>query len=293
MNLKAWINRVVLVIFGLLIYQVVQAAPIATVVVPPINQPPTNQYFPGKFIWRNLFTNDVESAVNFYRGMFSWESRRFGGGRNAYMLMTNTGLSVAGIILLDNKDNSENQWVSFISVDDVKQTSNYVTATGGKVLVSPRVFEQHGQLAIFTDPEGAAFGVMNSSSGDPREVMPRVGQFVWADLLAMQPVTQTRFYQGIANYTVDPNPSAGTKIDFFLKTNNIPRAGVLEIPDDDILPNWLPYVRVNNIVDSVVKTTQLGGTVILEPSVNVYNGKLAVILDPTGAAIGMVEISQQ
>ncbi|WP_455219699.1 VOC family protein [Kaarinaea lacus] len=293
MKIQAWIKRVVILVFGFLVYQAGHTAPIATVIVPPINQPSTNQYFPGKFIWRNLFTNDVESAVNFYRGMFGWESRRFGGGRNAYMLMTNTGLSVAGIILLNNNDNTENQWVSFISVDDVNQTSNYVTGNGGKVLVSPRIFEQHGQLAIFADPEGAAFGVMNSSSGDPRDVMPEVGQFVWADLLAKQPKAQIAFYKGIADYAVEQNQSSAVDNDFFLRTRNVPRAGILEIPDKDILPNWLPYVRVNNMVDSIVKTTQLGGTVILEPSMEIYNGKLAVILDPTGAALGMIEISQQ
>ena len=282
-----------MLIVGLLMCQAGQTAPIATVVVPPINQPPTNQYFPGKFVWRNLFTNDVESAVNFYRGMFGWESRRFGGGRNAYMLLTTRGLSVAGIIQLQNQDNSENQWVSFISVDDVDSVNNHVMKNGGKVLVSPRLFEQHGQVAIFADPEGAAFGVINSSSGDPRDMLPEVGQFIWADLLAKQPKAQIEFYKGIADYTIEQNQSSIVDNDFFLRTRNVPRAGVLEVPATDILPNWLPYVRVNNIVDSIVKTTQLGGTVILEPSMEIYNGKLAVILDPTGAAIGIIEISQQ
>ena len=293
MKLQAWIKRVVLLIVGLLMCQAGHTAPIATVVVPPINQPPTNQYFPGKFVWRNLFTNDVEGAVNFYRGMFDWESRRFGGGRNAYILLTTRGLSVAGIIQLQNQDNSENQWVSFISVDDVDSVNNNVMQNGGKVLVGPRLFEQHGQVAIFADPEGAAFGVINSSSGDPRDVLPAVGQFIWTDLLAVQPDVQIGFYKGIADYTVEQNQSSAIDNDFFLKTRNVPRAGVLKIPSNDILPNWLPYVRVNNIVDSIVKTTQLGGTVILEPSMEIYNGKLAVILDPTGAALGIIEISQQ
>ena len=268
-------------------------APIASVIVPPINQPPTNQFYPGKFVWQDLFTNDVESAANFYKGMFGWESRKFGAGNNAYLLLTNRGLSVAGVVRLKKDDNSENQWVSFISVDDVKGANSYVTQNGGNVLVGPKLFEQHGQVAIFADPEGAAFGVINSSSGDPREVLPEVGQFVWMDLLTKQPEAQTRFYKGIADYTVAQNDASGVNNDFFLKTNGVVRAGVLEVPDKDILPNWLPYVRVNNIVDSVVKTTQLGGTVILEPSMNLFNGKLAVILDPTGAALGIIEIDQR
>ena len=287
------IIKVLLLFISFLLCNASLTAAIASVVVPPINQPPTNQYYPGKFIWQNLFTNDVENAANFYKAMFGWESRRFGGGNNSYLLLTSRGLSVAGVIRLKKEDQSENQWVSFISVDNVNSANSHVLQNGGKVLVEPRLFEQHGQVAIFADPEGAAFGVINSSSGDPREVIPAVGQFVWVDLLAKHPEAQARFYKGIADYTVEQNDASGIGNDFFLKTNNVARGGVLPIPDKDVLPNWLPYVRVGNIVESIVKTTQLGGEVILEPSMNVYNGKLAVILDPTGAALGLVEISQQ
>jgi len=293
MKLRAWTIKHVLLVAGLLLFQTSLAVNAATVVVPPINQPPTNQFYPGKFIWQNLFTNDVEKAANFYKDMFGWESRKFGAGNNSYLLLTNKGLSAAGIIRLQKKDQSENQWVSFISVDAVQSAKDHVLQNGGKVLVEPKVFEQHGQVAIFADPEGAAFGVISSSSGDPREVLPEVGQFVWADLLTKQPEAQTRFYKGIADYTVEQNQASNVNNDFFLKTNNVARAGILEVPDKDILPNWLPYVRVNDIVDSLVRTTQLGGTVILEPNMNLFNGKLAVILDPTGAAIGIIEISQQ
>lgn len=293
MKLNARTTKRVLLAAGLLLLQTGLVANAATVVVPPINQPPTNQYYPGKFIWQNLFTNDVEKAANFYKDMFGWESRKFGAGNNSYLLLTNRGLSAAGIIRLKKDDQSENQWVSFISVDNVNSANSYVIQNGGKVLVQPKIFEQHGQVAIFADPEGAAFGVINSSSGDPREVLPEVGQFVWADLFAKQPETQIRFYKGIADYAVEQNDASGVNNDFFLKTNGVARSGILPIPDKDVLPNWLPYVRVNNIVESVVKTTQLGGEVILEPSANLFNGKLAVILDPTGAALGLIEIDQQ
>jgi hypothetical protein len=43
--------------------------------------------------------------------------------------------------------------------------------------------------------------------------------------------------------------------------------------------------------ESVEKARQLGGSVLLEPSPDLFQGKVAVVADPTGAAIGLLEWS--
>ncbi|WP_455207019.1 VOC family protein [Kaarinaea lacus] len=262
-------------------------------VVPPINQPATGQYFPGKFIWHDLFTDKLLESMDFYKGVFGWEFRKFGPGKRAYYYITNTGLGVGGLSQLDTSDGTGNQWVSYISVDDVDAANNYVMQNGGKILVSPRTFEQLGQVAIFADPEGAPFGVINSFSGDQREALPHVGQWIWADLFAINPKMQIEFYKGIAQYSAMENPVSGIAEDYFLQSNNVARGGVMPLPAEDILPNWLPYVRVADINDSVMKVTQFGGEVILQPSMQIFNGKLAIVTDPGGAALGIIEFSQQ
>jgi hypothetical protein len=49
---------------------------------------------------------------------------------------------------------------------------------------------------------------------------------------------------------------------------------------------------VKTIGDSVALAKQLGGRVLLEPKPEVLDGKVAVIADPTGAAIGLLEWSE-
>jgi len=262
-------------------------------IVPPVNQPPTGQTYRGKIIWHDLFTDKLKESMDFYKGLLGWDFRKFGPGKRAYYYITDEGLGVGGVTQLKSSDGTENQWVSYISVDNVDATSNYVTQHGGKVLVSPRTFEQLGKVAIFADPEGAPFGVMDSSSGDPREVLPYVGQWVWADLFALDPKAQIEFYKGIADYTDVQNPVTKVDLDYFLQSNNVARAGVLPTPAEDILPNWLPYVRVEDINTSITKVTQLGGTVIMHPAQQIFNGKLAVASDPGGAVFGMIEFKQR
>jgi predicted enzyme related to lactoylglutathione lyase len=209
-----------------------------------------------------------------------------------YTLFINKGKSIAGLIELQPGNQNENQWISYISVNDVKQAFGYVTANDGKVLLSPRIFHQQGELAIFIDPDGAAFGVLKSMSGDPEDVMAQPNEWVWADLFAKRPLLLTRFYQGIADYTVVDDNRSTESDDYFLRANGFARAGVGPLPADDILPNWLPYVRVKDVMSSIMKVTQLGGTTIVEPDPTLFGGKLAVIADPSGAALGIVQIKQ-
>ena len=57
-------------------------------------------------------------------------------------------------------------------------------------------------------------------------------------------------------------------------------------------PTWLPFVRVKNVSESVAQAKQLGGKVLMEPKPELFDGKVAVIADPTGAAIGFLEWSR-
>jgi predicted enzyme related to lactoylglutathione lyase len=56
-----------------------------------------------------------------------------------------------------------------------------------------------------------------------------------------------------------------------------------------VQPTWLPFVRIKNVGESVALAKQLGGKVRIEPKPELFDGKVAVISDPTGAAIGILE----
>lgn len=63
----------------------------------------------------------------------------------------------------------------------------------------------------------------------------------------------------------------------------IPRAA------EQVKPTWLPFVRVKRVTESVAQAQQLGGKVLIEPNPERFDSKVAVIADPTGAAIGLLE----
>lgn len=276
----------------------VYAETVRQVSVPPINTQATSQQIPGKIIWHDLATDNVTVAQQFYWKLFGWQFKQYGSGNDAYIYIYYKGKPVGGIVPLAPKQaaENENQWVSYLSVPNVAQATQFVKKNGGKVLVEPMKFEKQGELAVFADPEGALFGVLNSSSGDPADGHSRIGGWAWADLMVKNPQRAIEFYQGIANYEVKQYPGDPQGNDFYLYTNKVARAGVTGIPTGKqapaILPNWLPYILVPDVHAMVAKTPTLGGKVLLKPDTQIYGGKLAVIADPTGAALGLIQITQ-
>ena len=50
-----------------------------------------------------------------------------------------------------------------------------MTKAGGRVLAPPQKMPKRGEQAVFADPEGALFGVVKSSSGDPEDFLAEPG----------------------------------------------------------------------------------------------------------------------
>ena len=75
--------------------------------------------------------------------------------------------------------------------------------------------------------------------------------------------------------------SAGQPFTVFTR-DGVPRGGLVSVPASQIEPNWLPYVLVRDLDQTIGKARELGASVLArEPGA-------AILLDPTGAAVGIV-----
>jgi predicted enzyme related to lactoylglutathione lyase len=74
---------------------------------------------------------------------------------------------------------------------------------------------------------------------------------------------------------------------YIMKADDQPRAGIITSPWENVRPNWLPYVRVDDPQMVADRVPKIGGRVILAPDPGIRNGTVAVIADPTGAAVAV------
>jgi len=259
--------------------------------LPPLTTASGNPRLPGKFVWADLVTDSVPAAMKFYTGLFGWTFRDVGG----YAIASNDDRPVCGMFQRPRPQDGSAQprWFGYISVASVDRAQQAVTKAGGRLVAEPRKMPKRGEQAVFADPEGAIFGVVKSSAGDPEDFLAEPGDWIWIQLLSRNAVNAASFYSKVAGYEVIENGVSNRVSDYILSSKGYARATVRTIPSrhEKMQPAWLPFVRVKNVAESVALANRLGGKVLLEPKPELLDGKAAVVADPTGAAIGLLEWS--
>ena len=267
--------------------------------LPPLNTPATTDHYPGKFIWGDLFTADPAAAEKFYTGLFGWTAttieRTTPSGIHPYIVLSVGDRPIAGIskrpALL--KDEVHGRWIGYVSVPDVAQALAAATAGGGQVVSKARDLPPRGTQGIFTDAEGAMLGVMHSSSGDPGEFLPEPGDWTWAELFARDPGAAGLYYHTVIGYDRIPDTRTEQPNNFVLVSGGYSRASVSPVPNRPRAhPAWLLFIRVASVKDTVAKAVSLGGRVLVPPSDTPTEYWRAIIADPSGAHIGVVELEE-
>lgn len=257
--------------------------------LPPLSTVSGSPRLPGKFVWADLVTDDVPAARKFYSQLFGWTFRDVGD----YVIAYNDDCPLGGLFQRPRpKDQSaQPRWFGYISVSSVERAKKTVTQSGGKVLLEPKQFPKRGEQAVFADPEGALFGVMKSSSGDPQDFLADPGDWIWIQLLSRDGRKAAEFYRTVGGYEIVENLETNRVSDFVLTSEGYARATVRTIPSahTQVQPTWLPFVRVKSVAETVTQAKLYGGKVIIEPSPELLDSRVAVIADPTGAAIGIME----
>jgi len=257
--------------------------------LPPLTTVPGSPRLPGKFVWADLVTDDVLAAQKFYTALFGWKFYDYGG----YLIGMNDDRPLCGVFQRPRpKDPSAKpRWIGYLSVPNVPKAQRAVTAAGGKVLAPPQKMPKRGEQAVFADPEGAMFGVIKSSAGDPEDFLAEPGDWIWIQLLSRDARKAAEFYRGVGGYEIIENTTPNKLSDYVLASEGYARATVrtIRMDDEKVRPIWLPFVRVKNVGESAALAKQLGGKVWIEPKPELFDGKVAVIADPTGGAVGILE----
>jgi len=253
---------------------------------PPINPQATNVVTPGRPVWHDLVTSDLDKAKRFYGGLLGWTFRDFEVKEGKYALGSLDGKPVAGILQPAKREVNVSQWVTYFSVNDVDASVAVGQRAGAKVVVPPRDVLNQGRAALLLDPQGAPVALARLAGGDPPPASPRLNGWLWVDLWTPDPAASSAFYRdlfGLEPEVVDIGGSPYT----VLARGGRPYAGMISIPQPEIRPNWLPIVRVADARAAAERAAQLGGRVILAPRPDVRGGRAAIVADPTGGAIAV------
>jgi len=259
--------------------------------LPPISDAATVEHHPGKVIWADLVTPDLAAAERFYSGLFGWTFNTIRAGNADYAVAMLNGRPVAGLFqrAIPAGEHRQPSWLTFIAVRDVEAARRAALASGGKNVSPPKTYPGRGGQAVFTDPEGAVFAALASTSGDSPDYLAAPGEWIWSSLLTSDPARSAAFYKAVFGYELFDVPSDDDAQHVILATDDYARAGIHTLPPGHRHAHWLNFIRVADATQASAQATALGGRILVEPYVDRHGGKVAVIADPLGAPIGVME----
>lgn len=243
---------------------------------------------PPVFVWHDLVTPDTASARKFYAEVFGWTSRT---GSDGSIVMDAQSRPVAAIY--DSRATADRpaaraQWVSAISSQDEKALESEIKALGGSVLIPAKYLKGKGTQAVYRDPQGAVFSVLKPDRPISAKDPVKDGEFFWQDLFVKDPKAASEFYATLFGFEAHLEDIEGLSR-VVLSSADYSQAGIDKLPEGVQRAGWLPYVLVDDVPGTIGKAIANGGKSLVAPTASLLSGKMAVIADPSGAVIGLID----
>lgn len=254
---------------------------------------------PGKVLYAQLATPNLDAARTFYGTLLGWTFRdaATAKGRSVVALVNNQ--PVASLVERPNPPRHGHPlWLPVISVSDPGDAVAKTRYWGGKIIRPSSAIPDggltSGDEAILVDPQGAPFAALHATTGDTPDddTPPAQGEWIWAALLTRDPATAAGFYQQIFGYQVQAAPDASKGTAYLLLSQSVARATVNPLPPripPDARGQWVGFVQVDGVGAAAETVERLGGKVLIQPHPDRRNIMIAIVADPAGAVFGLME----
>lgn len=114
------------------------------------------------------------------------------------------------------------------------------------------------------------------------------GTFCWIDLSTPDQDAAGEFYGALFGWEQQEDENAEQTGGYRVATlRDQAIGGVMKLMEEGQLPAWSAYVCVEDVDATAAKAKEAGGSVMFEPMDVLDYGRMAFIVDPTGAALGL------
>ena len=262
-------------------------------------------YMPGVPCWADTTQPDPEASVAFYSGLFGWEfADAMPGSAGDYFIARLRGGDVAAV---GQASGGSAVWNTYIWVDSADETAVRVLEAGGRVVAAPFDVGDAGRMAVFADPEGAAFCVWQANRHKGARIVNEHGAVNFNNLSTRDVEGAKSFYGSVFGWDTFGLPGGAEMWrlagygDFLelsepglrrriAETAAAPEgfedvvATLVPIADDDsdTQAHWSVTFAVGDADATAETAANLGGRVVVPPFDAPWV-RMTVITDPQGA----------
>lgn len=252
------------------------------------------KYPHGTFSWADVGTHDTEKGKAFYMELFGWDKEELPMGDGmTYTMFKLAGDNVAALSPMMPDAAAQGippAWTNYITVDDVDAVADLIKEHGGKVVHGPMDVFDNGRMLVLQDPTGAHVALWQPKTHIGASVINKPGAMMWNELSTRDVEKAKDFYNKVLGWEYETEEESGY---LMIKNQGRYNGGILEMDESygDMPPVWTVYFNVDDINASKEKVKELGGKIMVEAEApNI--GPFAVITDPTGAALTIMEAKQ-
>ena len=291
--------------------------------------PERDGYIPGVPCWVDTSQPDPEAAVDFYGDLFGWQFEDVmpPSSQGRYFIARHEAASssifdtsgerrrgdVAAVGSIPEAAPPTAMWNTYFWVDSAEEAASKVRDAGGGVVREPFDAMDACRMAVFTDPEGAAFCIWEAKEHKGARLVNDPGALVFNGLNTRDLDGARSFYGSVFGWQTGPigGGAEGWTLPGYgdwLEREHHPNlrkqmaeagapegfedivAAIIPIADDqsDTPAHWSVTFAVDHADATAAKATELGGTVIVPPfdapwSTSTYTIRITVIADPQGA----------
>jgi len=240
----------------------------------------------GRFVWHQLMTRDVPGAKKFYSGLIGWKALPWPLDP-AYTVCHADSGPVAGIMEIpaDLPAEIPSHWIQYIGTRDVDSTAEAAVRAGGSIVKAPSDMQGAGRYAVLKDPQGAIFAIIDPENAKPEPAAAPIGGFSWHELATSDNEAAFAFYSGLFGWDAMQRMDMGpVGVYLIFGENGVQRGGMYIKPvENPGPPAWVQYAHVANADEAYARALSGGAKGIMPPMDVPGEGRVANVIDPSGA----------
>ena len=237
--------------------------------------------------WYEVYTPNVESALNFYESVFGWTKEAWPMGDVTYNMFSSGETTFAGVMDLSDPQMSHvpPHWGLYFHTDHCQATIDKAKELGAELVYGPMDIPEIGTVAGLRDCCGAHFNIHQPANNRPDLSRSAVN---WVEHMGADRAAAVGFYTSLFGWgsnDMDMGEPVGIYSMFLLE--GTPIAGCMQVPGDQVPPNWTIYLHTDNLESTCEKVTASGGSVMQPPMDIGQFGRIAIAADCCGAVFGL------
>ena len=236
----------------------------------------------GRFVWHDHMSGDAAKAGAFYTDLLGWELEVWKPGEIDYPMITANEQMHGGFG--PAQGGAPPHWLGHVLVEDVDEAALRAEAAGGKVVAPAMDIPEVGRMVVVADPQGAVVSLFTPAGDSPASE----GVFAWDELLTSDVEGAKQFYGEVVGWTARDSEMGGGNAYTLFHSGDTDRAGCMPTPEGvEAPPHWLPYLAAGDVDETISRAEGLGARKLMGPTDVPKTGRIAVLMDPTGAVFGL------